>query len=408
MNNIEHSASEKVALELNDLDKQIDELENSPNVDPYIEDNQETPEAPVTTDNATETVTPDNNQSVDDQLNEIDDQDKAAEQEKPKAEETATPPEIVAPELGQGEKDKGNEPLLTEEYVKNLNLAPDKASKLNKFLGKPISEALKSFAHAQALIGRKKEELFSLPSNEQKPVIPEINTQVTQKAQTPDEIATAKDEIIHSELVKEFPDLPKDPQERKAWLSTLNYEDRELADAYLEKKRTISRDIDQVWKETEYLRQNHSKVIDKQIGDEISAINSYFVEKLGEDPKKFGYDLSLDKEGNNALINELLTDTNNPDNFDPNVVGKYNGVTLINKGALTKKFFEVALPNIIKTLKTASRQEGFEARSNKQAAPGMILQPGKGTVKGDITTDKIKEITSVDELDRMLDEEESK
>lgn len=385
-----------VTPDLEQLDKEIENLELKlsgestpdapPTPDKEISDNLDS----ITGNQPKENQPPDNTQKPEDQ----------------------PPANTPVNEADKDNKDKANlDMVITEDILKGWNLAPDEERQARKFLNKPLHELVKSYANAQKAIGKKKEDLLKtlgegeIPTqtNTQTPIIP-----APAKTQTPDEVAQAKDEYVYNALLKDFPELPKDPDERKAWLSTLNYEDREKADEYIEKKRTLTREIETVWAETERLRTNQPAIIDKQINEALADINTFIVDEARIKPEELGYDLKLDEKGENQLINELLADPKNPDDFDPKVIVKFNGVQLINKDALVNKFIALNRRNIISKIEARARAEG--AQSVKQptpVAPSMgTTMPGKGAVSKEITANKVYSDTA--EIDNLLDQIETK
>jgi len=378
-----------------ELDRQIDELVNV-NEEPTPENDIETtPSDPPETD---KDITDDT---------ELDEEPVADEPEKNIEEDvvpekTDDPP--LSPEKDKEPTDKADTGVITEEYIKTLGLTPELATKLNKFIGKPIQEAIKSLAHAQTLIGKKKEDLLKQTDDVDKPAKVDIPAQQIKQAQTPDEIAQAKDDLIYNELLKDFPELPKDPVERKQFLTDLNYEDPERFHDYRDKNLAIKKDVDEVWRQTVYLRENHDKIIDQQVKETTTSIEGYLRDTLKVSPKDLGYDFTLDEKGDNEVISRLLSDPKNPNEFDPRVLTNYNGVTLINKEALYNKFILTEAPNIVAKLKSSARKEGFTSATQKQVAPSMATQAIKGKENKELKTDRIKEMNDVSDIDRMLDE----
>lgn len=324
--------------------------------------------------------------------------------------ETPKPPEPPTPDT---EKDTAKGLILTEEMLKEMNLAPDEDRYARKFINKPVTELAKAYANSQKFIGKKKEDLLKTlePAGNITPqaINTPSNIPVPPKPQTQDEVAQAKDDLLFNTLVKDFPDLPQDPAERKAWLTTLNYEDREKADEYIEKKKTFSKEIDQVWQQREVLVAKKSEIIDQQLGGALEAIKSFFVNEVGKTPEEMGYNLQLDEKGENPIINELLTDPNNPDDFDPSVITKYYDVELPNKMALVNKFIMKERKAIIDKIKAEARAEGANSVKQKPVAPSMgTTLPGKGEIKKEVTMDKVATVGGVEEIDKLLDTIEHK
>lgn len=365
--------------------------------------NEPEPVNPPAKDTETKTDTPvstDNNASKEVQTPET-----------PKQENTQTPPE---PPKTDTEKDTAKGLILTEEMLAEMNLDPKEARYAQKFLNKPLTELAKAYANSQQFIGKKKEDLLKTLPDAELPKQTVVNTNtsipVPAKPQTEDEVKQAKEDLIYNQLVKDFPDLPKDAVERKAWLSTLNYEDRELADQYIEKKKALSSEVDKVWTETENLRKNQTSIIDNQIKQTLSEIGSFISDELGKKPEDFGYNLAVDDKGENDLINELLSDPNNPDAFDPKVVVNFNGVQLLNKDALVSKFIMNNRKTIIDKIRTEARLEGANSVKNPPpVAPSMATtNAGKGELKKEVTVDKVTNVNDVDKIDELLDNFEVK
>jgi len=305
------------------------------------------------------------------------------------------------------DKDKSIEPdkdqlLLTEEFITKMGLGDEEKDYLNKmWVGKPIAEALKSLTHAQKLIGKRKEELFKLPELK-------TDVKVPDKPKTADEIKLAKDDLIFKNLLAEFPEMPKDPAERKKWLNDLNYEDTERADDFKFKRREIEQDVDSIWKFTADLSQNYPKINSKITQQEVSTITDYIKTLTGIDAKEFGYDFTFDKDGNNAITDELIALADNSEQFDPNVVERYNGIPVLKQGAMSRKFLERELPNIMKKAIAVARKQGFEQKSDKKVAPSLSTAKTSGKEKKELKSDQIKQITDLSQIDSLLDQEEEK
>lgn len=329
--------------------------------------------------------------------------------------------DLLPPETPSEEKpeDKVKEPdkeevkdevLVTEDLIKTVTFSddPEKDAELRKnfseqHLGKPIANAFKELAHARSLIGKKAEEIkpiLKLPETK-------IDVPLVDPKQSAEEIQTAKEDLIFNELVKDFPELPKDKEEQKKWLNDLNYDDRRQADKFLESERTILKEVDQVIEFTDKLSRNYNQINADVTKNEVKRIESYLQEKTGYSAKELGYDFSIDENGDNALIDSLIASKDNPENFDPAVVQKYRGIPLIKEKALAIKFIENESANIFGKVKAFVRNEAISVKDEKKIAPSLSTQVSQGKEKKELKTDQVSHITDVDQIDKLLDAEDN-
>lgn len=381
-----------------DIDAKLDEFDKEIGID-----NDEFTDGKLQDDLAAPPKAPEEDKAEDgekDAKEEAKPEDKEIKPDTDKEKEEETPPE-KAPETDKQEiQDK--DIVITDELIGKMDLGDKEKKYIEKFKGQTLDKLFKSFANAQQLIGKKKEELFKEGQ------FKDTNLNIPPKPEAKEDASKTKDDLVYGELIKEFNDLPKDPAERKKWLADLNYDDPEAAYRYISKREKIAQEVDTIWKQTEYLHQNYGKINDEKFHSEAEAIQRYAKEKLNLDLKELGYDLTIDIEGNNPILESLLSSEENPENFDRNVIQEFNGVKIIKDGALAKKFFEKELPNIVGKLRTGARKEGIESTKTKKVPPSMATQATKG--KGDtkeITADKIKEINDIKQIDELLDKEDA-
>lgn len=327
-----------------------------------------------------------------------------ASTEEPKEEPTKATeePPVTPPIEGEKEIQDKDQIVVTEDFLKKQGLSEDDVKYAQKFIGKPMKDFFQSYSNAQKLIGKKKEELLKTID------FPQTKTSVPAQPQTQEEITKVQNDLIYNELVKDFPDIPKDPEERKIWLKDLNYEDREQADKYLDKKRTIEKEVDQVWTFTKQLNEQYPTINKKTTDTTVSYIQDYIKKSTGYDAKDLGYNFTADAEGNNPIIDDLIAEEGNVEQFDKNVVQLYNGIPILNSRGMATKFLEREMPKIIEKVKALARKEGFTTKTAKEVAPSLTTQPKKGVTNKELKTDQVKEITDIGQLDKLLDQEEEK
>lgn len=381
-----------------DFDKQLDNLDNSGKLDDELLGRPETPPEK-------EKVEPDN-LSPEDLLNSEPEPETEKKPDEPAPSTTPEPekePDKVIPE------DKA---VVTEDFISKLKLSDDedKNSVLRenlkkKFLGKSVEELVKSYVNLEGLLGKKREELVKIPDVE----LPKTTIKnIPEKPDSKEAIENTRDEIIYNELRAEYPDLPKEVEERKKWLSDLGYEDFEKATEFVTKRNDVTKQVNDVWQFTDKLSKEYPDMNANIIRQEINSIKNYFEENVGLDPKTLGYDFTIDENGNNAIIDGLVTMSDNPENFDPKVVRKFNNIPLIQQGTIMRKFFENELPKIFQAIKTQSRADGATAINERKPVPSLVSEPGRGKQAKETTANQIKEINSIDQLDQLLDQEDSK
>jgi len=388
-----------------DIDSQLDNIDESPDFlkdgdDISLEDNKVEPsEAPledkVKDDTSTEEKPKEDDVKAEDK-NTVDD-DLSLVKEIPSEEDKV-------------ETDKEDDPsVITSEYIDTIKFSDDaeknetlKANFKEKYEGKPVGELVKAHAHAQQLIG-KKTEIPKLSID-----LPEENKNAPQQPKGKDEIETARDEFVFKQLKQEYPELPKDKAEQKKWLADLNYEDREAADKFLSAKREHTGNLDKVWNATEKLSREYPEINASVTKNEIKAIENYVLEVTGKTVKQLGYDFTIDAEGNNSVIDKLLMDGNNSENFDKEVIQRWNGIPLIRQGSIAKKFVATEGKNFFGKALALARQEAVATKTDKKLAPSLSIQPSKGVERKEVSTDQISQITDVDQIDKLLDEEDDK
>lgn len=285
------------------------------------------------------------------------------------------------------------------------------------FKGKPIDEIFKSYANAQRLVGKRKEDLLAdlqttivgqtqpvtLPKEEPKPAEQQQQIPESKQVQAPNQDAylKSKEEYIQNQLRLKYPDMPDNPDELKAYKANLNYED---PDAYFELKQQenqIRQFVEDDFRKIEYYRNNSTEVNQNILSNEIATIDNYVSEKLGVKLKDIGMDISLDANGDNPILRDVLYENGK---FDSSLLTNFFGTSLIKQQAVVTKFLEKNLPKIIDHIAQKSRQEGFEVAKGKVPPKTLGMSPVQGQqVSREVqTVEDIESLNSMDDVQAVL------
>lgn len=290
-------------------------------------------------------------------------------------------PEKKAPEqTDKAITDKQNNNLLiTDEVISKF--PPEDQKILTNFKGKTIEDALKSFVHAQRLVGKRQE---------QQPYTPKTETEKN-------EIEQVKDNLLLQRMKAKYNDFPENEEQ---W-ADLNYDNPRKAFMYMNEEVTEKKRIEQDVSDYMQVKTTYPQINETRIKAEIDNIRTE-VEKLGLKLDEVGVDLSYKED--NELLNNLLTDASGT-NFDPYVVdmvgfGEHR-FPLINEVNFRRKILDVLMPKIIENAKAKARSEGYNQAHNKgKPAPSLSSSSFKGVQKQpDVLTDS--EIANLDNLDRV-------
>ncbi len=356
-------------------------------IDRLLEANSEPEQTPVQPDKV-ETETPEITPEI-------------VEPVKPEQPDKTITPETtpaVAPESGQAQPDKV-QPTITKEYITSLGLSPEDEKYALKFIDKPISEFFKSYANAQKLIGKKKEELLTKP--QAAPQVP----------QTVEQVQKTKEELILTELKRKVPSLKDNlppnldtsSQEYKDWARDLNYDDPDTFNEFRVARNEISTEIEQTYQNLNQLRSNYDKINTDIIHNEVDTIESD-LKAIGADAKDLGYDFTIAPDGSNALLDDLLLDSKTGE-IDKALVTYVNGeVPIINTDAVRTKFFKLNLPQITKRIAEKARMEAVKTMQGqvKEVPASLSGSQISGKTKKELTAADIEGITDPDKIDELL------
>jgi len=336
-------------------------------------------------------------------------------------EEAAQPPDNEVPE---GEKpadtpkpedtaDSDNllqKTLLTQEMIDKMDYSDEEKEYLSKkFLNQPISAALKSLANAQKIIGKKTTELEDLLQG--KPLTQTAKTSASSPAakvvvpqtEDPNEILKAKDNLITTGLRMKFKDMPEDEEELKAWKRTLAYEDPDKWDEFRDERKKITDEVTQVYDRVTYARENAHAINSERIDKAVNAVYDFFKQN-GIDAKKYGLNLDEDDKGQNAILNEILSDPNNPDGLNPNIIQMFNGeIPIVMTDKLAMMIVAKKSPEVMGRFASDLRMQGHKAAQTKVPDKSLSNSSIPGIQKKDIKDLNPKDM-SIDEIDKKLDE----
>jgi hypothetical protein len=360
-------------------------IDDTAAIDKLLETNSEPEQAPVQPDKA-ETETPEVTSEV------------VTPQEQPQKTVTPETTPETAPDKGQAVPDKV-QPTITREYIDSLGLSSEDEKYALKFIDKPISEFFKSYANAQKLIGKKKEELLTKP--QAAPQVP----------QTVEQVQKAKEELILTELRRKVPALKDNlpptldtsSEEYKDWARDLNYDDPDTYSEFRQARNEISAEIEQTYQNLNQLRSNYDKINADIIHNEIDTIESD-LRAIGASSKELGYDFTIAPDGSNALLDDLLIDSATGE-IDNKLVTYVNGeVPIINTDAVRMKFFKLNLPQITKKIAEKARLEAVKTMQGqvKEVPASLSGSQISGKTKKELTAADIEGITDPDKIDELL------
>lgn len=322
---------------------------------------------------------------------------------------TKTPEQPPQKQEDKAQPDKASGLVeITDDYIAKADEKDRKI--LEKLKGEKFSpKALEMTVNAQRLIGKRTEQLFS-KTDVNKEVQPSQKAeQAPQTKLTPD-VEQAKNQMVYARLVKEFPEMPEDPQERKAWLNTLNYEDREEADRFLELKRQVVQEAEQDYNHILNIRENYDKINRSKVDAAVGTIQD-FAKNFDADLKTLGYDFTIDNDGNNALIDSIIFDKEgNPKNKIIQI-GKagtlLEGIPIIDEEALVTEFYRLKMPEIMAKIKANAHLEGYKAKdADKEGTPKTLADAAtkgqKREIISRITADEVDNIDDPEKINEIL------
>lgn len=299
---------------------------------------------------------------------------------------------------------------ITDEYIAQADERDRKI--LEKLKGEKFTpKALSITINAQRLVGKRSEQLFNKQDIKQ-PEQYQQRTEPTapQNKLIPD-VEKAKDQMIYQRLVQEFPELPEDPQERKSWLNNLNYEDREEADRFLELKRQVVQDIERDYHQIITIRENYDQINKNNVEEAVKTIQD-FAANFNADLKALGYDFTIDKDGNNTLLDSIIFNENGEPKSKIVQIGKkgtlLEGIPIIDSEALVTEFYRLEMPKIMAKIKANAHLEGYKAKdADKDGTPKTLAD---ATTKGQkreiisrITAEDIDKIDDPDKIREILE-----
>ena len=313
-----------------------------------------------------------------------------------KPEEVKT--EIVKSDEGIQKEISPEKPALItidDDYIAKAD--PKDKNILESIKGGQLDEkSLGRLVNAQRKIGEQGNELGLLKQKTeiQKPIPEKIPAQT----QTLDKQVRAKiSEEVLNRLKPDFPDIPTDPEELNMYLDNLSRQDY---DEYKEKRDSIRREVETDFNTAYYKINNHEKINDTVLNNDLISIKNELKEWDIEDPKALGFDLNLESPDKKTLDELMLKDGK----FDSSLVEQYgqdaSGKPLyfFKEGAIREKFFRMNTGRIVKllkeNLKTNTRVETVEAINQlAEKAPNSATKP-KGA--GSLTSGKaIKDISDI-------------
>ena len=293
--------------------------------------------------------------------------------------------------------------VIDDDYIAKAD--PKNKTILESIKGDTVSQKLlDNYINAQRKIGEQGNELGQLRQKTeiQKP-IPE---KIPQQTQTLDKQVRAKiSEEVLNRLKPDFPDIPTDPEELNMYLDNLTRQDY---DEYKEKRDSIKKEVESDFNTAYYKINNHEKINDTVLNNDLISIKNELKEWDIEDPKTLGFDLNLESPDKKTLDELMLKDGK----FDSSLVEQYgtdaNGKPLyfFKEGAIRDKFFKLNTVKIVKllkeNLKSSTRKETVESINKlAEAAPNSATKP-KGV--GSLTSGKtIKDISDISNIDNPED-----
>ncbi|MGV8131555.1 MAG: hypothetical protein ACP5N7_05650, partial [Candidatus Pacearchaeota archaeon] len=274
--------------------------------------------------------------------------------------------------------------------------------------------------NAQRMIGKKAEEIRKLKNPE---TDANLNQQRTEHQDDPNkqekkivkindpEVLGEINKMVISKLKEDFPDLqiPDDPAEFTRFVSNLHYDDTFKVDEIKAKKRSYETSYRQQFEDVVRFRDNYVDENRKVVQSDIDNIYQYAKDVFDVDIKTLGFDLTLDKEGANPIVDALML---NPDgnSYDPKITqyGRkgtvIEGIPVVSPNAIFDKFFRTKGKEIVNAITKAATKTGFESATKiKDELPNSLSD---GTVKGENINRK--ENLSEDDIEKLEDPEQIK
>lgn len=321
----------------------------------------------------------------------------AAAAEKPgtdEADKSKTPDEKITPD------EKTDEPAapklkvieISDEYIAN---APEKDRKiLQSIKGGTVDErTLKNYVEAQRFVGKREQQA---PQQQTPPPAPIPATPESQQA---------IDSIVTQRMKALYPDYPETPEDLADLNITNPRKAYEILAAEGRVRQAVTKDVQDIAAFVETAPERNQQTIN----EEIAAIKAS-ITKYGLDEKALGIDLTIDAEGNNELINQLLTVDEAQAIFDPLVCKVHNvgGQTVydIQPNGLRAKFLSVFGDKIIESAKNSAYNDGQKnALKQRNGIPPSLSTSGiPGKTKVVLAPADVDGINDLETVNKMLKE----
>lgn len=335
------------------------------------------------------------------ELNSLEEKLKDIKFEPPKKPDKAPSEEDKAkPEESKSDKDKGSllKQPLTEEIINDSDYSDEEKKYLRRFIGQPLGMALKDLANKSKVIGKKASELFGKSEPQKTP------EQIANEQAQAKDIAELKSSLVKRELKSQFPDMPDEPEDLQNWEDNLP---RRKWDEYRDLERTASKRIDERVDYMVDIRDSHPEINKDRAAADIGRIEKFVLDKAGVDIKEVGLDLTLDENGNNPIIDDILFPNNSP---NPDVIMNEFNYLMLQPGALYNAFLEKYADKIINHVRDKARAEGAKQIQKKEdleeVTPSILHQEGPKLKK----TKSEESLTnmSLDDIEAEIEKEISK
>jgi hypothetical protein len=315
---------------------------------------------------------------------------------------------------GQSEKssDKGKV-LITDDIIDSFPEA-DRAA-LRIFKGRPVEEILKSYVNAQKLVGKRRNDMLNianpLVAGQVQATSPIPNTIPQQQSQSQAQAAgqqqdtqAIKSNMALNTLKQQFPNLAIPTNDEKAfsdYVADLMYsspiEANRLVNAYANVQQSIEQDFNKI----AYTIEHHHEFNQNELGNQVAQINSY-VGQFGVDLKKdLGIDLSVDANGDNKVLNQILCDETGQ--LDRSLVQYVGNAPLLKPQAIATKFLTVYMPQIVNKITQKSRGEGYTAATQKKDATPTTMASMPTVGKQSKTEYSPEEIENINDPEKLKD-----
>lgn len=344
-----------------------------------------------------------------------DDSDKDIEvTEDPKAKETQSDEVITKKEDSPSEPDKADNSkegelskpalvLIDEDFIKNAESKDQKI--LQKLKGETVStKMLNMYLNQERLLGKKMirpEDLGMKPDDESsyvKPPQPQQTNIQSDKGLLPsketDQANVIKSNYLKNRMLAKYKDYPKDPEEE----ADLAYSNPRRWNEILRAETLEKEKIDQMYDEAVNVQRNYPTINRTVIQDDVTEIKNEAA-NLGIDLKELGFDFTIDENGANDIIDQLLTDQYG--NFDKNVVTARFGVPEVQKGALANKFFNQYRKNILNIVRATTARNATLNKNKKTFEPSLDSIKSAGHLDSSISAKDIENITDPEKLKEL-------